>query len=145
MPADRAPRRPASAAPATAPMTAATATDPRRSGTAAAPLALTLATYPRRTLDHPGTAHDRRRRESSSVSSYADGRAGPAANGGMAQTTATAMSHYAYRAAIYRLAVDAGDPHRHQRRLTALSSSFAPPIGYEVAGEAMAIGAVDIG
>jgi hypothetical protein len=63
----------------------------------------------------------------------------------MAQTTATATSHYAYRAAIYHLAVDDGDPHRNRRRLTALSSSFAPPIGYEVAGEAMAVSAVDIG
>jgi hypothetical protein len=79
------------------------------------------------------------------VSSYADGQVGAAANGGMTPTTATDMSHYAYRAAVYRLAMDNGDPQRNQRRLTALHNSFAPPRTYAVTGNTVAVSVVDIG
>jgi hypothetical protein len=79
------------------------------------------------------------------VSSYADGQVGAAANGGMTRTTATDMSHYAYRAAVYRLAMDNGDPRRNQRRLTALHSSFAPPMTYAVAGTMVSVSVGDIG
>ena len=46
--------------------------------------------------------------------------------------TRNEMTHHEYRASVYRLAQDKGDPRTNHRRLTALRDAFAPPNTYAV-------------
>ena len=62
---------------------------------------------------------------------------GVGVNGGMSRTK---MTHHEYRASVYRLALDEGDPRRNRRRLAALRDAFAPPNTYAIT----AAGVVDV-
>jgi hypothetical protein len=46
--------------------------------------------------------------------------------------TRNEMTHHEYRASVYRLAQDKGDPRTNHRRLAALRDAFAPPNTYAV-------------
>jgi hypothetical protein len=53
------------------------------------------------------------------------------------------MSHYEYRASVYRLALDDSDPRRYRRHLAALRGTFASPMAYAVTGDTVTASAVD--